>query len=37
MGFEILLFVGVLVVTGTVTILNTYANQIVPAWLLEQL
>jgi cytochrome c-type biogenesis protein len=32
-----LLIVGVLLVTGRLTILNTYANQLVPAWLLENL
>lgn len=32
-----MILVGVLLVTGTMTILNTYANQIVPAWLIENL
>lgn len=32
-----LILIGVLLVTGTMTILNTYANRIVPAWLLERL
>jgi cytochrome c-type biogenesis protein len=32
-----ILIIGVLLVTGTMTILNTYANRIVPAWLLENL
>lgn len=32
-----ILIVGVMVVTGTLTLLNTYANRIVPAWLLENL
>ena len=32
-----LIIIGVLLVTGTMTILNTYANRIVPAWLLENL
>lgn len=32
-----ILIIGVLLVTGTMTILNTYANQIVPAWLIENL
>lgn len=32
-----ILLIGVLLVTGTMTILNTYANQIVPAWLIENL
>lgn len=32
-----ILIVGVLLVTGTMTILNTYANQMVPAWLIESL
>lgn len=32
-----ILVIGVLLVTGTMTILNTYANRIVPAWLLENL
>jgi cytochrome c-type biogenesis protein len=32
-----LLIIGVLLVTGTMSILNVYANRIVPAWLLENL
>ena len=32
-----ILIVGILLVTGTMTILNTYANQLVPAWLIENL
>ena len=32
-----ILIVGVLLLSGTMTILNTYANQLVPAWLLENL
>ncbi|MCB0192080.1 MAG: cytochrome c biogenesis protein CcdA [Anaerolineae bacterium] len=32
-----LIIVGVLLLTGTMTILNTYANRLVPAWLLENL
>jgi cytochrome c-type biogenesis protein len=32
-----ILIVGVLLLTGTMTVLNTYANRIVPAWLLENL
>ena len=32
-----ILIIGVILVTGTLTILNTYANRIVPAWLLEKL
>lgn len=32
-----ILIIGVMLVTGTMTILNTYANRIVPAWLLENL
>jgi cytochrome c-type biogenesis protein len=32
-----ILIIGVLLVTGTMTILNTYANQIVPAWLIGNL
>lgn len=32
-----ILVIGVLLVTGTMTILNTYANRIVPVWLLENL
>jgi cytochrome c-type biogenesis protein len=32
-----LIIVGVLLLTGTMTILNTYANRLVPVWLLENL
>lgn len=32
-----ILIIGVMLVTGTLTMLNTYANRIVPAWLLEKL
>jgi cytochrome c-type biogenesis protein len=32
-----ILVIGVLLVTGTMTYLNTYANRIVPAWLLDNL
>lgn len=32
-----ILIIGILLVTGTMTILNSYANRIVPAWLLENL
>jgi cytochrome c-type biogenesis protein len=32
-----ILIIGVLLITGTLTILNTYANQIVPLWLIERL
>ncbi len=32
-----LIIIGVLLLTGTMTILNTYANRLVPAWLLENL
>lgn len=32
-----ILIIGLMLVTGTLTMLNTYANRIVPAWLLEKL
>ncbi|RME96778.1 MAG: cytochrome c biogenesis protein CcdA [Chloroflexi bacterium] len=32
-----LIIVGILLVTGMMTILNTYANRVVPAWLLDNL
>ena len=32
-----ILIIGILLITGTMTILNSYANRIVPAWLLENL
>jgi cytochrome c-type biogenesis protein len=32
-----LLIVGVMLLTGTLTMLNTYANRLVPAWLFENL
>jgi hypothetical protein len=32
-----ILIIRVMLVTGTMSILNAYANRIVPAWLLENL
>jgi cytochrome c-type biogenesis protein len=32
-----ILIIGVMILTGTMTVLNAYANRIVPAWLLEKL
>lgn len=37
MSGAFMVIVGLLLVTGTMTILNTYANRIVPAWLLDNL